>query len=118
MVFRVIDPSVVGVDDPLCAPALLAQCVYIAFFVIAFRKDSFIISEIVSAYAFAGRVRLQRTALPSELLRGFLCDKIGRQLSISMNIQRYIFFCCVASVFRYGLPGILRAVFLPLVGNS
>ena len=51
MVFRIIDPAVVGIYNPLCASALFPQRVYVALFIISVRKDPLIVSEMVSADA-------------------------------------------------------------------
>ena len=99
MIIRIIDPAVIRVDDPLCSSLFLSQCIYIALLVVSVRKESFIISEIIAAYALPRCIRLQRASIPSQLFSLFLGDKVGWQLSIRVYIQCYILFGRIASVF-------------------
>ena len=59
MILCIIDPSVVGIYDPLRASALLSESVYVALSVISVRENSFIISEMTAADTFSGRIGLQ-----------------------------------------------------------
>ena len=71
MIVGIIDQSVVGKNNTLCAAGFFAECVNIAFGVFSggfLGKLSLIVSEIGAADAATGGIGFERTALPAELL--------------------------------------------------
>ena len=92
MVFCIVYSAIIGIDDSFRPSRLPAEGVNIALMVITARKDSLVVSEMVSADALAFCVFLKGAALPAELL-GFLFGyEVLWQTPIDMNIERDVLF--------------------------
>ena len=101
MVFRIIDQSVIGKDDPLGAALFLTQRVDIAFVILAallLRQIAFIIPEIVATDHLPRREFLQGTSGPAQFLSFLLGDEIARQFAVGIEIKRDFFFAVIPAV--------------------
>ena len=87
MVACIVDKSVVRIDDAVRTPRGCAERIDIAFvIVVTLRKQAFVVAEAVASYAHAGSVGLKGSAFPSEFAGFGLCDEIGREMTVSVNI--------------------------------
>ena len=101
MVFRIIDISVIGIDDPFAASVSSGK-VNVAFMILlAGWKFPFIIAETIPSDTFTGSYFIQITgiAVPPQLLGFFLRDIIGGKMPILMNIGGDILFGRIFAVF-------------------
>ena len=92
MVFCIVYSAIVRIYDSFRSSRLSAEGVNIALMVVAARKDSLVVSEMVSAYALAFCVFLKGAALPAELLGFLLGYEVLWQTPLDMNIERDILF--------------------------
>ena len=90
MVVRVIDQTVVGIQDAF-GTAITAVIVDIAFVPLAtvlFRKKTFSVAEFVAADGhFIGNIpKISLAADPAKLRSFILCDVVGRKLVKGVNV--------------------------------
>ena len=113
MIIRVKHKLVIAVDYAFFSPVYrlvgytLGVVTYVAFMIIAalfFRKQSFIVSEIISADALARAddIQIAFTGHPSGRLGFLFRNKIGRELTVGVDIQRHVLFIGICAFFRYG----------------
>ena len=85
MVFRIINQTIIGKDNPLCAPAAGIQSVNITFLICPpffLRQEPFIISKPIPADTFSRRIGLKRAAFSAKFLCFLLRDIILRQTAV------------------------------------
>lgn len=84
MVFCVVNPAVIGVDDAFRTPATLANGIYVAFVVFAVGKDLFPVAKHIAPYGTARRYLLYRAASPAKIPGFALGDVIIRQAAVGV----------------------------------
>ena len=101
VVFRIINQSVVGKNDPLGAAPVSPQRVDVALRIntsFLLRQQSFVIAETASADAFARRVGFQTPAFPPQGFGLFFGDKVGREMAVRKDVLRHLIPGCVNAV--------------------
>lgn len=112
MVFRVVNQAVIGENKTFRAPAVLSVGVNVAFIILTalgFGEKSFPVPEFVTADGITLGVSFRASAFPAQVPGLVLGDEVFRQISIGVQIERYIPGTVIPAILR---NQILRVSFL------